>query len=521
MKIVLISTDEGTVATGVKTLSSCLIEQGFETVVVLLATTQKSFLKFHWQDLDRICDGAGLIVISFMTHGLQKAIEVKRHLANKFMIPLIAGGMHACISAESLLDDFDMVCHGEGEDLIVELATRLNNNSPYYDIPGLWIKYKGKVIKNQAVSLKRNLDEYPFPDYDYNHQYVLKNNRLILLKPDSDSVPLDEFVVLGSRGCPHNCTYCCNHVLKRNFPWLNKVRHYSVEYLVGNLKEALRYYPAARSFWIGDDTFFAKDLDEIIKFCQRYKNEIARPFLILISPWTFDENKMEPLLDAGMTKLIMGIQSGSENVTSNIYRRNLSKENIFQIVKTLHKYTSRALICYDFIGMNPFETQKDLLDTMRFIRNMPPPFWLYSNNLAFYPKTDLYLKAVNSGLDTHLRIKHSEASVGYLILKQEKLKHKLLHLMLLLMAGYANEKRIGSVRRFFISDRFIDFYRFLDNKSALLTNILAIVIIHVISFYRLTSVKAAIRNIVGVRRYASLKGKYIKLFRKKETDLPV
>lgn len=512
MKIVLISTDEGVAGMGVRTLSSCLIERGFETVVVLMSTLEKHFKKYYIKDLDIICNGAGLIGISCMTHGVQKAVEIKNYVSARFKVPVIIGGIHASLSPESLLDNFDMICHGEGEDMIIELAERLNSDKPYDDIPGLWIKTSNDVIQNKNIKLKRDLNDYPFPDYDFTRQFIFKDDRISPIIPDSADIQLDDFVVLGSRGCPHNCTYCCNNALKKHFPWLKNVRHYSIDYLIDCLKEALGYYPAIRRFWIEDDTFFAKGIDEISEFSKRYKDEIHVPFTILVSPWTFDENKIEPLIDAGMTKLIIGIQSGSESVNHNIYNRKLPNADIMNIVRVLHKYSSKVLICYDFIGMNPFETGEDLINTVQFIKNIPTPFWLYNNSLAFYPETDLCKQAIKAGLDIDIRVKHSEATVGYSILIKDKIKNKIFHFILLLMAGCANEAYIGKVNRVFLSDSFISFYRFFSKRLSWITDcvicILAWIMLNIISLgaqFRLNNIKGFVKKLVGFVFYSKLK----------------
>jgi radical SAM superfamily enzyme YgiQ (UPF0313 family) len=505
IKVVLISTDEGLSAIGVRTVSSCLIEHGFETVIIVMSTMENNFSMFYWADLDNLCDGAGLIGISCMTHGLKKAIEVKEHLWNKFRVPIIIGGIHASISPEGLFNDFDLICHGEGEDVAVELARRISDNEPYHNIPGLLVKDGNSVIRNQAIDLKKALDCYPFPDYDFNHQFFLKASHLVQIVPNSENIDLNGFVILGSRGCPHSCTYCCNEALKKNFPWVKYVRHYSVDYLINHLKEVRRHIPIVRQFWIGDDTFFAKGFNEILDFSERYKNEINKPFTILISPWTFDDNKIKPLLDAGMNRMIIGVQSGSEKTTNYIYNRKLSKSRILDIGRQLHKYSSKMLICYDFIGMNPFEESDDLISTIEFIKNLPSPFRIYNNNLAFYPGTVLYKKAIEAGFDTSIRIKHTEATIGYSILRKEKIQHKIFHFLLLMMAGYADNMRIGWLPRFAISGHLILFYRFIDMRLNWVSNYFVSIVASVLYCTTPYVIKIYIKRALGPKTIARLR----------------
>ncbi|ODS34581.1 MAG: oxidoreductase [Candidatus Scalindua rubra] len=462
MKVVLVSTDYTKVAMGVRTLSSCLLEQGFATSIVLMQ--DENYKKFQWEGLYSVCKDADLIGISCMTHSVKKAIEVKQALESRTSAKCVIGGIHASLDPESLLEYFDLVCHGEGEDVIVELARCLSNMERYDDIQGLWIKNASKVTRNQSIPLQRNIDKYPLPDYDLKHQFIIEGNHLVPMKPVPLHIEVDSFVVLGSRGCPHHCNYCSNQKLKQDFAWRKRVRHYSIDYLINHLKSVCRTFPMVRSFWIEDDTFFAKKIENIEEFAQRYKKEIGKPFKVLISPWTYKEEKIKPLIDAGMNELIMGIQSGSENVNKNIYGRNLSNDKILKIAYSLHKY-SPMTIYYDFIVLNPFETVDDLVSTIRFMKKLPTPFFIFNNSLAFYPKTQLYEWAVKEGLDVSRRVQHFPSYIGYDVLRYENIHHKILHFVLLLMAGKASSFRIGKIPRVLTSEPFIYFYKLIDTKT--------------------------------------------------------
>jgi hypothetical protein len=253
------------------------------------------------------------------------------------------------------------------------------------------------------------------------------------------------------------------------------VGHYSVDYLIKQLTGIKELFPEVKSFWIEDDTFFAKKQEEIALFAKRYKEEVNLPFKILISPWTYSPEKLEPLIDAGMTKLMMGVQSGCERVSKELYDRNMTNERLLNIVKSLHEYKN-LLKCYDFIGMNPFETSDDLRETISFIKSIPLPFYMFCNNLAFYPGTELHAKASSLGLDVSLRVKHSEPEIGLRIILREKLDHKIFHLLLLLMGGMATKYRYGSVPGVFLSEPMLSFYFQLDRLFPKTSNLLAIVI---------------------------------------------
>ncbi|MBU4376267.1 MAG: B12-binding domain-containing radical SAM protein [Candidatus Omnitrophica bacterium] len=506
-KIVLISTDESAAALGAKIISANLIKHGFDTSIVLMPYLGDNFSKFHWEDLENICKGANLIGISCMTHGIKKAVEVRKALQKNVKAPVIIGGVHAILDPESAFDSFDFICYGEGEDLIVELADCLANNRSFCDIPGLQGKYQGKIFKNPPQPLSKDINDYPFPDYDLSHQYILVSNRLVPMK--FGHITCDSFEVMGSRGCPHSCTYCSNHKINENFPWRKKVRQYTNDYFIAHLKEVNRAYPVIRSFWLEDDTFFAKDTGQIRDFAIRYKKEINKPFIILVSPWTYSEEKVRIMAEAGMDRLIFGIQSGSENVNYNVYNRKIANDKLLEIVRSLSNF-KEVLTHYDFIGMNPFETREDLISTIQFIKKFPAPFFIFSNNLAFYPGTKLRERAIEAGLNISHRDRHGDARHGYSVLKNENIKHKLFHFTLLMMAGKSSRVKIGSVPRAFVSDRMLRFYSFLDKKCESFINrcvaLLSIIMMH-------ADWKLFLRKHLGRKQIQDLKKIYFNLFK--------
>lgn len=466
MKVILISTDENPAAMGIKAVSSNLKKNGFETILIIMANWDDNFKSFSWEALQAICKDAVLIGLSCMTHGVKKALEVKNKLAQSGIdSPFIIGGIHATLDPESLINDFDFVCNGEGEDLIVELAGRLNGHQPYADIPGLWGRKNGSVFRNHPQPLNKDLSDYPYPDYDLGHQLILESDELVPM--GLGHIVCDYFEVMGSRGYPHNCAYCSNEKVKKDFPWRNKVRQYTNDYFIGHLKEICRVYPNVRSFWLEDDTFFAKSYSEIEDFANRYKREIHKPFCVLVSPWTYSEEKIGLLVDIGMDRLILGIQSGSENTNYNTFNRKISNSRVLDIVRSLNKFKG-ALPYYDFIGMNPFETRQDLMDSIQFIKRFPVPFFIFSNSLAYYPGTRIRERALEAGFNIECRDRHTDAKHGYNILCKEKMGHKFFHFILLLMGGKANAVKIGLVPRIFVCSSALKFYCFLDKHCGYL-----------------------------------------------------
>src|SRR3989344_2404906 len=78
----------------------------------------------------------------------------------------IVGGMHATMAPDEVIKEksIDIICIGEGERALVELANRVEKNLDYSDIPNLWVKKDKIIIKNPLGPLI-SLDELPMQDW--------------------------------------------------------------------------------------------------------------------------------------------------------------------------------------------------------------------------------------------------------------------------------------------------------------------------------------------------------------------
>ncbi len=79
--------------------------------------------------------------------------------------PVIFGGVHPTIDPEGTISmpEVDMLCVGEGEKAMVELADRLEAGKDFADIKSIWVKDNGAIRRNPIMPLDDNIDEIPSP----------------------------------------------------------------------------------------------------------------------------------------------------------------------------------------------------------------------------------------------------------------------------------------------------------------------------------------------------------------------
>ena len=148
-----------------------------------------------------------------------------------------------------------------------------------------------------------------------------------------------------------------------------------------------------------DDTFASRSLSEIQDFSEKYKEKINFPFYILVSPANVEKKKFDLLVDAGLSHIGMGIQSGSNRIIGLYNRQRVGNiEQSLKAAQILNSYKNHLLPYYDFIVENPYETKEDLLDTIRLLIKLPRPFKIRVYALSFFPGTELYKKAFTDGI---------------------------------------------------------------------------------------------------------------------------
>ncbi|GAH48371.1 unnamed protein product, partial [marine sediment metagenome] len=140
-----------------------------------------------------------------MTNHFDRAVQVTQCVQKTAGIPVVWGGIHPTVRPEECLQYADVVCIGEGESSIVELAARIDNGEGRRNIPGIWAKDSQGIIKNPLPPLIQDLDALPFPDYDCDTNYILRGQDFLRLSADVFAIEAADYHTLCTRGCPHNC----------------------------------------------------------------------------------------------------------------------------------------------------------------------------------------------------------------------------------------------------------------------------------------------------------------------------
>ena len=212
------------------------------------------------------------------------------------------------------------------------------------------------MVSNEDRPLIENLDDLPFPARD-----LTDNMKYHIVSFPGKPVAM----VLTSRGCPFECTFCATHLFykrKRN------VR--SPENVVKEVEKIVHDYGIAHIFFI-DDTFTIGE-KRIVKLCQLLQEKKLKiEWICLGRVDTVTESMLREMKEAGCKEVIYGIESASTTVLTMI-KKDITIEQMEMAVTTTKNLKIRVSLFFMF--GNPGDTLQSIRETSRLARRLNPNF---------------------------------------------------------------------------------------------------------------------------------------------------
>src|SRR3989338_412187 len=395
--MVFISTASDIHCYNIRRVSAYLKKAGYGTKIIFLP--QPFAKRYSQQVLSKVvefCKDTRLIGLSLMSNYWDNAVQLIKAIRSKYDIPIIGGGSHPSTHPEQCLEEVDMICVGEGDDTLLELLTRIKeNNSDYSGIPNLYYKRDGQIVRNE-LALFDKVDQIPIPDFDLEDHFILFEGKIQPMTPDLFRCFYGEtYSTQFSFGCPYTCSFCIHNIYNKRFKFRFRKRP------IQNVLEELRYiktkFPFFDQLRIDDDTFFFYSKEDLEYFRDQYKEHVNIPIYVTGGqPMVIKEELLRPLVEAGMNRIRMGIESGAERI-QDMYQRRITNRKIIEACKIMNKFKGLG-ITYHFILDNPWETEEETMQTLKLILEIPHPYGLSLFSLTFYPNTDIHLKAIEDGI---------------------------------------------------------------------------------------------------------------------------
>jgi radical SAM superfamily enzyme YgiQ (UPF0313 family) len=366
-----------------------LREAGYDVSIVdaRLDDDWQAELRRRVAELDPICVGISSLT-GIQLRGAMEAAKIVKELDRR--IPIVWGGVHASLlPAETMREEFvDVVAVGEGEETFTELVRRLDRGESLEPVMGIWHK-QGGVPKKTLDRPKIDLNELPPLAYD-----LVDMSRYY--RPFWDTEPTGP-TFITSRGCPFQCAYCYIEVFDQRL-WRamrpEKVRE-NIEHLLGVTQ--------TKSVFCLDDMFFT-DIRRVKGICRELidhelKIELDNVNCRADAICRFDQEIVDLLVEAGVRRLFVGLETGSNRVLKMI-QKGSTREQAIKANRILASSPIKPI--YAFMAGFPHETIEDTQQTLDLMAQLldenPNALITETSFYSPFPGTTLYSECLRMGI---------------------------------------------------------------------------------------------------------------------------
>lgn len=306
---------------------------------------------------------------------------------------IVWGGIHAIVEPEDAILHADAVCTGEGEFAFQRFIAAYGKERVLTGAAGFWVNTAGGVVKTANLPLMSgaDMDALPLPLYQSGELIFRSEGGFVPLQPlDFVNHCGLAYNTVWSIGCPMHCIYCSNSRFIEYDSGYRQVRHSSPATIITEIKSAIAKHPHISTIVFHDDNFISLPYKVLAELCGLYVSQVALPFAVIgLAPGSVTEDKMRLLVSAGLNRIRMGVQSGSQGIL-DFYERNTPVSRIRESCAIVHRYRHYMIPpAYDLILDNPLETVEDTRSTLDFLYALPKPYTLNLFALRVIPNTRL------------------------------------------------------------------------------------------------------------------------------------
>ncbi len=378
------SSTEATAPLGILSLATPLLRAGYE-VRLIDSTITANFKKRVIEELsDALCLAVSLVTGPMIKETVEIARESKRLYPD---LPVVLGGWHPSLLPDQTLAApyVDVVCKGQGDEAMVEIAQRIEAGDSFEGIEGVGYKVEGRLLFNKPRALKPITEMPPLAYHlaDFDAYQRICGRRWAMY--------------ITSLACPYNCGYCTNAgVYGRK--WNALPPEQVVEETTGLVS---RY--GLSLLWVVDDNFLV-DRERALEIAEGIvRTGVKFDWSIqastnLTTRLTVEELKL--LKRSGLSQIVHGVDSGSERI---LHAMNKDFQKLEMVDQAAEKLTAAGIrpsfnMMFGYPGETEQDRRKSIALVMRICRKYPgAEFW--TNIFTPYPGAPVMERAFELGID--------------------------------------------------------------------------------------------------------------------------
>ena len=260
--------------------------------------------------------------------------------------------------------EVDVVCHCEGERVVVPLMKALRDGAPLTNVPGIvWRQTDGRLRRNPCPPPIKDLDQLPVPDYD----------KFVTALDDSEWRGFQAKLFFEtSRGCwwgqRKHCSFC--GLNPEGLPF----RHKSPPRAFDDIRALYELYPTARRLQATDNILDMSYFEPVLTNLAAMERERNRPLRIFleVKP-NLKKEKLRAIAKAGVDLIQPGVESFSDDVLRLLNKGCTVLGNV-QFIKWATEVG--ILLTYNLIVRSPGEEAQwysEMTELVAAIEHLPPP----------------------------------------------------------------------------------------------------------------------------------------------------
>ncbi|HEX7503194.1 MAG TPA: radical SAM protein [Acidobacteriota bacterium] len=360
---------------GLAYLASYLRHEGFNDIEIIDANIRRIDNERLLQHLKLVNPDIVGVHVNVVLGG--SGVELCRMMKRQLSARVFIGGPLASSNPVEMLklSGAEAAVIGEGEKRFAEICKGADPAS----LPGIAFLRGEEVVITPPAPLIENLDDLPFPAYDLLPPFSLYKGR-------ARKKPVG--VILTSRGCPYQCTYCNGSVFGKKF------RARTPENVLKELDLLVNDF-GIRQLDVLDDNFTL----DIPRAEAILDGIIARGYKLLINLQNgvradgINERIIHKMKLAGVFKVGVGVESGDERILACIKK----KLSLAKAKEAFRMFRKEGILTYGFFMIGfPEDTRESIEKTIDFAIAANPTVANFALLLPF-PGTEMYRELKASG----------------------------------------------------------------------------------------------------------------------------
>lgn len=302
------------------------------------------------------------VVTAAMNRVCHHATKLKSKLDN---VVIAIGGphVHACPMESIQNSEIDFAIIGEGEQPLLQLARCHRDGNArhevFVNIENLLFIHQKKLYRTPTRPFldSAELDELPYPAFHLlDLDKVFKNVAHGLYSTGKRILP-----IMTSRGCPHECTFCCRTMGK-------KVRFRSMENVLNEIDTMVDDYQIDELYFEDDNfTVNKKRAKQILTAVRQRHPRLNIKFANGLRADKVDKELLLEIKSAGAYWVGFGVESGSPRVL-NLMKKKLDLDAAMKNIKLASELGLKTGA--NFIIGYPGETLRDVLTSIRYFKSL-------------------------------------------------------------------------------------------------------------------------------------------------------